>query len=141
MPRNKAGGVKGKSMRRHGLETWIFIWNMVLKFLLNCTKSLPFKIFCNITLITLVYLPHQFSKCLFSFLITIYLRYYTMTFNEIMHTLVHYIIIIIAHIGFQLPLHHSVIWDNANNYVLLWHFLFNGSVGVWYIEIFFSNSK
>ena len=53
-----------------------------------------------------------------------------MTFNEIMHTLFHYITIIIAHIGFQLPLHHSVIRDTANNYVLLWHFLFNGLVGV-----------
>ena len=132
--KGKAWGVMGWK-----LESLFEIW--YLSFFLIALSPLPFKIFCNITLITLVYLPHQFSKCLFSFLITIYLRYYTMTFNEIMHTLVHYITIIITHISFQLPLHHSVIWDIANNYVLLWHFLFNGSVGVWYIEIFFSNSK
>ena len=53
-----------------------------------------------------------------------------MTFNEVMHTLVHYITIIIAHIGFQLPLRRSIICDTANDYVLLWHFLFNGLDGV-----------
>ena len=58
---------------------------LYLSFSLIALSPLPFKIFCNITLITLVYLPHQFSKCLLSFLITIYLRYYMITFNEKMH--------------------------------------------------------
>ena len=65
------------------LKSLFEIW--YLSFFLNALSPLPFKIFCNISLITLVYLPHQFSKCLLSFLITIYLRYYMMTFNEIMH--------------------------------------------------------
>ena len=121
---------KGKAWGAMGWKLKSLFEICYLIFFLIALSLLPFKIFCDITLITLVYLPHQFSKCLRSILITIYLRYCMMTFNEVMHTLVHYITIIIAHIGFQLPLHRSIIWDTANDYVLLWHFLFNGSVGV-----------